>query len=112
VRRICVRYSDPHGYGLVQEIDWRRCVNIVVLELSIGTDDILDLSALKCLRSLKLRASGGRLRGLGKMVDLAWLELLGIDCAECSEEIGNLRKLQVHLRRVKCLNTNVSVHSV
>jgi hypothetical protein len=106
VRRICVRYSDPHGYGLVQEIDWRRCVNIVVLELSIGTDDILDLSALKCLRSLKLRASGGRLRGLGKMVDLAWLELLGIDCAECSEEIGNLRKLQVLRLRTSCPLTN------
>jgi Leucine-rich repeat (LRR) protein len=108
VRRVCVRYSDPHGYGLVREIDWRRCVNVEVLEISIRTDDILDLSALECLRSLKLRASGGRLRGLGKLVKLGWLELVDINCARRFEEIGNLRKLQVLRLRTSCSLTNPS----
>jgi Leucine-rich repeat (LRR) protein len=108
VRRVCVRYSDPHGYGLVREIDWRRCVNVEVLEISIRTGDTVDLSALECLRSLKLRASGGRLRGLGKLVKLGWLELVDINCARRFEEIGNLRKLQVLRLRTSCSLTNPS----
>lgn len=64
--------------GTIEGVKWQHFSNVVVLQLLIGSNEVLDLQALQYLRSLQLSwgdrvPSGGKLLGLGELRNLGWL---------------------------------------
>ena len=97
VERVFVgpRYNSFMLVGTVEGIEWQHFANVMVLVLSIGVDQVLDLRGLRCLRSLALRARRGTVSGLGELRNLGWLDLYNINCSPGLREIGLLTERQI-----------------